>query len=352
MIKSKQLAVCAETKNNNFDFIRLMAAIAVIFSHSYPLTGKTYEPLAVFSHGLTTFGGLAVSCFFIISGFLITRSYCQRHDLLVYLRARVLRIFPALIIAVLFAALIVGPIVTSLSLKAYFTNHETYTYIFYNSILYPIYALPGVFLHNSYPTAVNGSLWTLPIEFSMYLMVAFLGITRLLKKSLLASILLTTLFFIFTLHYLPTVVSADPKLRALLYPAIIPEGCFILGAIAYLCRKVITLNLFTAIALVISCFIFSHTFLYSTMFYITLTYGILLLTYQQKIHFNRLTRYGDFSYGVYIYAFPVQQTLMHFFHLSNPFMLFLCALPITLLLAMTSWFWIEKKALALKKVRQ
>lgn len=344
----KTLALFADSKNNNFDFMRLIAAILVIFSHSYPLTGKTYEPLAAFSNGLVTFGGIAVACFFVISGFLITRSYCQRHDLLNYMRARVLRIFPALIVAVLFAALLIGPMVTIFPLMTYFKAHELYLYIWRNSILQPMYVLPGVFLNNTYPAAVNGSLWTLPLEFSMYLIVAGFGIVKLLKKPFLSSVLVVVGFFILVVidyskgHLFitnPVLVDASAA----------PVGCFVLGMIAYLCRSKIILHPAIAVVFILLCVFIPRSLLFQIVFYSTFAYCILLFAYQQKIHFHGLTKHGDISYGVYIYAFIVQQTLEHYFHITKPWVLFLSALPITVFLAILSWHFIEKKALTFKK---
>lgn len=190
-------------RDNNFDFLRFLAAALVIFSHSFALTAMPYEPYAWLS-GYATFGMLAVNIFFILSGFLITKSWLDNPKILIFLKKRILRIMPGLFVAVVFTILVIGPLVTTLSFKEYLFNPMTKQY-FNNALLSVSFFLPGVFADNLYKGAVNGSLWTLPIEFRLYMAVLALGVFRLLgKKSfiLLAGVAL----FIFTVinTYQPT----------------------------------------------------------------------------------------------------------------------------------------------------
>ena len=152
------------TRKNNFDIIRFLASLMVVWFHSYPLTlgitGGT-DQLAFLTGGQVTFGGLAVMIFFIISGFLITMSYDRSNDLTKFTKARILRIFPGVIFVVLLSTFVLGPLVTNIELKEYLTNFQTYKYLLAMSLYKMQYALPGVFETNVYQISVNGSLWTL-----------------------------------------------------------------------------------------------------------------------------------------------------------------------------------------------
>lgn len=166
---------------NNFDVLRYFAAVLVIYSHSYPLTGKSIEPLALLSKGQWTFGGVAVAIFFVISGFLVSNSF-ERSTVLQYTVNRFLRIFPGLFMAVLLSVFVLGPLFTSLEISEYFSNNLTYSYLNNSLLLSVQYVLPGMFETNLYPNAVNGSIWTIPYEILGYILVAIIGYYGLLKK--------------------------------------------------------------------------------------------------------------------------------------------------------------------------
>jgi peptidoglycan/LPS O-acetylase OafA/YrhL len=150
-------------KSNNFDAIRFFAASAVIFSHSYPVTANNNkEILILLSKDQISLGGLAVAVFFTVSGFLICDSWEKSKSLVTFLKSRILRIFPGLFFALLITAFLLGPLVTTLPLKAYFSNIQTYMYmqsIFLHNTNQ--YYLPGVFVLNIYnpiTKLINASL--------------------------------------------------------------------------------------------------------------------------------------------------------------------------------------------------
>ncbi|MFC7556650.1 acyltransferase family protein [Pseudoroseomonas wenyumeiae] len=119
LISAISLEEAMTSKENNFDAIRLAAALLVLFSHSYPLTGSGADPIATNLGGYDTGGGIAVSMFFVLSGFLVYRS-AERHDAGVYLRSRVLRIVPGLAVCLILSAFVLGPVFTNLSATQYF----------------------------------------------------------------------------------------------------------------------------------------------------------------------------------------------------------------------------------------
>jgi len=172
------------SRNNNFDAIRLFAAALVLFSHSYPLSGNPQEWFIV-NWGIETGGGIGVSIFFVLSGFLVCRSLIYSKNILRYIGARSLRIFPGFVVVILLSVFLLGPLVTGYSTEEYFSNDLIELYL-KNIWLFPIYYfLPGVFEGNP-STAVNGSLWTLPVEVAMYLTLLAIFVLFKLKKKVLA----------------------------------------------------------------------------------------------------------------------------------------------------------------------
>ena len=159
MTTPKSLAQCVCGKQNNLDLFRFIAALLVIFSHAYPIClGSTgLDPLERFTSEQLSFGGLAVSVFFVYGGFLIAHSADRSKTARHYFVSRCLRIFPALWFAVFTLAFIIGPLFSSLSTSAYFQSSDTYLYLL-NGVLILRHPLPGVFTHNVYNAPVNGAL--------------------------------------------------------------------------------------------------------------------------------------------------------------------------------------------------
>lgn len=337
MLKGRNLDELMNERKNNFDIIRFIAATLVIFSHAYPLTNNPgIEPFGVISNGLMSFGGLAVKIFFVISGFLITQSFDRSKDVVSYAKARILRIFPALIVVVLLSVFVLGPIFTTVSLKNYFSDPQTFNY-FKTLTLYKMeYYLPGVFQFTP-NKAINGSLWTLWYEFFFYIVVGVLGVTRLLnKKMVIGGFILATILFHLG--------------RGNFYTDLFRY--FGAGMLFYLFRKNIIHNGWLALLsfIVLALTIKTHYFNYTLTIFGT--YIIFYLSFHRNLKFYGFGKYGDFSYGIYIYAFPIQEMIVYLCHNRfSPLENFLIAFPITLVFAIASWHIIEKNALKLKKKR-
>ena len=161
--------------SNNITPLRLAAAWVVLLNHSFALYDNSKD-LFVYYLGFWGMGSIAMSIFFIISGYLLTASWKKQYGLKRFLANRALRIFPALIIITLFCVFVLGPAMTTLPLKQYFTMHETWMYLSNMFGFWIEYNLPGLFQDNPYPVVVNGSLWTLPVELAMYLLLEILGL--------------------------------------------------------------------------------------------------------------------------------------------------------------------------------
>lgn len=340
-------------RKNNFDIIRLVASWLVVFSHSFPLLfgDESLEPLKKVTRGQLTFGSLAVAIFFILSGFLITMSFDRSKNYGVYFKARFLRIFPALLVVLVITVFLLGPITTSLSLREYFTKIATYLYIPRNlTLLLRQRGLPGVFENNIYPTEINGALWTLWYEVLFYVLVAFLGrLKRITKKDL------TTLFLILMPINIVMQVMNDyigfPNGLGLsfLYNHVYLFCYFLSGMIIYIYKDKLILNMKFAWISSIILVIFGMTGLLKCALPIFGTYLLFYVSLYTKQRLSNLTKMGDFSYGMYIYGFPIQQTITYFTHGKIRFLSNLIIVTVvTLIFAFLSWNIIEKKALRLK----
>lgn len=330
-------------RDNNFDFLRFFAASMVVFGHSYGLSGQAdREPLRLFS-GSYDSADIAVHIFFVMSGFLIAGSWLNSRSVLDFAAKRALRILPALIVSVLLAVLLVGPLATALPLGDYFAAPGTLAYLS-NAALITEFRLPGVFASNPFPDTVNGSLWTLPYEVLMYATVVTLGLLKAFGRNMaLISLLLmvVTHFWLIPLYE----VQSD-----LLYKATRLGAFFYAGVAFYLYRQRILWSWKLATLMVVANLIFVRSDQWEFVHVLTLPY---LTLYLAQLRIPRLAGFGkagDFSYGLYIFSFPLQQLLMHWTdgQLSLvPFMLL--SFAGSLLLAVLSWHLIEAPALRLKR---
>jgi peptidoglycan/LPS O-acetylase OafA/YrhL len=332
----RYLSEVSDSRENNYDLIRFICASLVIFSHSF-LSGST-EPLGYISKGFIDFGNLAVRVFFVISGFLVTQSFLRRRHLFSFLEARCLRIFPGLIVAVIFS-IVVAASVSTLGISTFFHRREVYSFFLHNvSLIHIRFTLPGVFENNP-NKGVNGALWTLPTEFQMYLLVAFTGLLGILSKRPLANLGILVLALI-TFH------SDNGYMQVGAYPEILIFS-FAVGAALFLNRKEIPLSLPLAITLSIATISLKQFSCFGILFQIILAYWVFVIAYHPKLKFHHFAKYGDFSYGLYVYGWPIEQ-LASMSPDRTQWKTFLIAYPVSLLLAFLSWHLIEKRAITLK----
>ncbi|SCW85391.1 Peptidoglycan/LPS O-acetylase OafA/YrhL, contains acyltransferase and SGNH-hydrolase domains [Paenibacillus tianmuensis] len=351
-MNDRTIGQLANGRNNNLDLIRFIAAAMVIYSHSFPLGSgdNSREIIFLLSNGKWDAGALAVAIFFVISGFLITQSYERSRNLSNYFKARFFRIFPGLAAVLLFSVFVIGPSFTNLTLKQYFSHPQTYEYL-KSFLLFPLkWNLPGVFESNVYKGAVNGALWTIPFEVICYLIVVFFGIIGFLRYK---KIVLLLFFVCFYYHLFSSNISLGVTyIFGLEIKKMIELFCyFFAGMLIYLYRSYIPLTKSIAmICMVVLGFalLFGGVKEYFVFFG---SYLIFYFGYNQKINLSSFSKNGDFSYGLYIYAFPVQQSVTYLFggQMTAEYN-FIISFVVTLILAVLSWHLIEKYALKLKKV--
>ncbi len=342
-------AIAGDRHDNNFDFFRLMAAIFVVFYHSFALTGREQYNF---------FALMGVSVFFIVSGYFITLSWCRHPSFAAFAWNRFLRLVPALTLVIAFTILVIGPLATELPLADYLTSGKTWLYALNIPLLSPVFKLPDVFVHNAYPFEANGSIWTLQLEARMYVAVVLLGVMGLpgRKRHVLLMTCVAALVFLtyYDIGVRPQVLAGLIRLPFLLMPMLdyrLPmfySLLFMAGSLLYLYRDVIVYRPSVLATMGLLWVLSSYTQYFYTATICCLPYIVTYLGFAKLPVIKRITGHGDLSYGLYIFAFPVQQAIVHFFPTVGPWHLFGLSLPITLVLAALSWNLVESKALRLK----
>ena len=337
-----RLADLTQGRDNNFNLIRFLSAAAVIFFHSYALTNRfTDEPLWRLAPELNL-GSLGVKAFFLVSGFLVTRSWIEHGRLVPFAAARALRIYPALVCATL-VTIALAAWSSAVPIAAFLAHPQTHNYAWRAATAFQIsYLLPGAFVTNPYPDAVNGSLWTLPVEIRLYVAVAASGLVGpLARRRVLAAAVIA----------LVALFAAKPEWFPLArYGAVTRELAllFALGSLAYVWRDRIPLSASAALAAIAVVAWNPAGLTRGPLFQPLLAYVLLVAAYHPRLVWSPFNRIGDYSYGLYIYAFPIQQTLAWRIPGIEPIALFATSFPLTLAVAGISWHMVEKPALGLK----
>ncbi len=344
---SPRLASILQPENNSFSVLRFMLAMAVLVSHTIFLaTGQhTAEPLV----GLTGYslGQYAVQGFFILSGILVTQSLMSRRDLMDYVRARALRVFPALFVCVLVTAFVAGPAFSFFGLPGYFLSAAVPNYVFQTLSLSTGSAmLPGVFALNPVGGAINQSLWTLKYEVACYLMLGGLAaIAWRLKANRTVTGIALAVWAALMLMVRPSLSHAASFPELLTYFSLF----FGTGVAAYLLRDYVRIA-WQPLPVLAGGFVLAWgTDLAEIMSAIFLGYGLLWLATERFGGLRAFTNRHDYSYGVYIYSFPVTQAVLQVWPGVNIVSLLAATIAITMILAFLSWELIERPALWLAR---
>lgn len=349
-----RLEAAANERRNNFDVLRLAAATLVLVSHSFVVVGAA-EP-HVGHWPLGTFG---VEIFFAISGFLVAKSWFAQPRLRAFAVKRGLRIVPALAVTVFALAFVVGPAVSELSVGDYFRSSATYAYPVDNlaatasgdAVRDVAHDLPGVFA-SAPDGSPDKSLWTLPIEVRAYLVLALLGALGIIVGGLPLMLL-----GFFALSIAPESITSTAGIGTALEFLRGADGeaahltaIFAFSALMYRYRARIALRADVAALAAVALVASLGTPAERPVLLVAIPYLSLFLAYRSWGGLRRLTAHGDVSYGLYLFAFPVQQLIVHVWgdSLPAPLLVALIAFPITYLLALCSWHGVEKRALRLK----
>ena len=338
-----------KNKQNNFGFLRLLFAIAVIFSHApEAIDGNRNRELMVSIFGTMSLGDLSVCCFFLISGYLILMSYQNSFSFKSYITKRVLRIYPGFILASLFCIFIVVPVSLGIQ-KLLIFDAWFWLKSFLNLPLLNAPWVEGVF--NTPKPFLNGPMWTIKYEFICYLVLPFVSyfFKNNLKRYVCLFLLSITFFYLSSLlsirYYIPSPIYLDTADFLRLFSA------YLMGNIFYLYREKIhyetKYTLFSILALLTLLFSkqFAHIALIIFGAYLLFNFA---LNYKNEF-LSKIGSKTDLSYGIYLYAWPIQNLIIQNNPTINPLTLSLLVLIIAAALAFISWTFVEKPFMQLKK---
>ena len=321
---------------NGFDTIRIFAATAVLVSHAFALTGFI-EPFEQTTGGMTL-GNVAVAVFFVISGYLIAASF-ERSSPAGFLEKRARRIMPGLAVAIVLSVLVLGPLVTTLPIGSYFRSHETWRYL-QGIVFLNRYNLPGVFTDHP-NTAVNGSLWTLTFEVGCYMLAMILMAMRRWRLWAVAAVWLLCL--------VAAQVLAGNQNGVWFYIARMLDlfRYFGAGMMVYLCRDRLPIHSGAAMLALMGTVAAAYTPFFCAALATLGAYALMVFAFCCPGWFRELSAKGDISYGVYIYAFPIQQLLVPWCrHTAVPWAWNIAlSLPLVMAAGLLSWVLVERPML-------
>ncbi|WP_078294517.1 acyltransferase [Mycobacterium sp. D16R24] len=321
--------------HNALTMWRLVLAIGVILYHSWPLTGRQID----YAPAVRLLSNIFADGFFVISGFLITAAWMRRPYLKEYWASRILRIFPGLWVCLLVVAFVIAPIAAKIQHSTVSFSSEL-AYVVNNALLNVAYFdIDGTPTDVPYPGVWNGSIWTLFFVLLCDVMVSVLGIVGLLKRRwVIPTLFVVAIIWAAYVSYTPPLYSW-PQVLARFFVV------FLAGAMLYQYQDQVPAR-WSLVALSVAIVAASgFTQNYRVIGALPLAYAV--IASGALIRKTRLR--NDLSYGVYIYAFPIQQLLAGLgLARLNPFLFFLLATAATLPLAALSWFVVEKRAMALK----
>ena len=291
-----------QQKSTNIEFFRFIAALGVLAAHAHVLSDGSSDWL----YHLTgvTWGGLAVCYFFFVSGLYVSKSLIKCRKGSRYFAARIKRLIPPLAVVVFVTVLILGPCITILEPGEYFRNTATWKYLA-NICLIPVHTLPGVFVSGNLSSTVNGSLWTLPLEFLCYVILFVMYKLGLMRKERRA-IWGTGIAVVSILSYWTGSRMSSSVILSAAQAVIL----FFMGAFYYLIKDDLIISRRVGVAAVFGWVVVSWlklSFFGNVLFLPVIITVFLIGTKQMK---SRLSDLGKLSYAIYLTAFLVQQMMI------------------------------------------
>lgn len=339
--------VMAAGRATGFDYLRLVLATGVLFTHSVDVSYGPAFANAFESGPIRPVIALILPMFFALSGFLVAGSLERCRSLVSFMGLRVIRLAPALVFETVLAALILGPLLTSLPLATYFSDELLARY-FLNILGHIQYVLPGLFEDNPWARTVNAQLWTLPYELVCYTALATLALFGVHRHRRTFALVVVAANLILIARAVANAASTGWSLQPVAEGPVLVLA-FLYGVTAYLYRDRIrrSARLGVASALLTLALLIHPATDYLVPLpatYLTVWLGLM------RPRPSALTQHGDYSYGVFLFGFPIQQAVTQ---LAGPsfqewYWNIAAALPLTILFAMISWHAVEKPSLALR----
>ncbi len=333
------------THFNNFNLVRLVGAFLVIFTHSYGVLDKGLEqPIINLHETQLILGNLGLYAFFTISGFLIYKSLINSPTYLNFLWKRFLRIVPGLAVVNL-ACIVLGLFITKLSATQYLSDTNTWSYFLINtSLISNQYHLPGVF--TTLPdTSVNSSIWSILLEVKFYIALMFAQMSGILKNRWLVLLGFAAMqiagFYLLFNNISISFINTDVYLTF---------GSYFIAGVLFACfPQLLKINWLIPFAILLTAFIFQSVF---SQLLLTLSFPYFILKAGLSKPLFGIHK-ADYSYGFYVYAFPIQQTLIFIFGLGIPvFAHIILSSALALGFGVISWYYIEKPFLKKKDALQ
>jgi peptidoglycan/LPS O-acetylase OafA/YrhL len=337
--------IAGGNRTSGFDYLRILLSVSIICWHSISTSYGSQFELTIWRSPLGVLMHFTLPMFFVLSGFLVAASLDRCDTLISFFGLRILRIVPALAVEITLSALVLGPILTTKDLQSYFTSQEFFVY-FLNMVGYIHYYLPGVFLANIVPRTVNAQLWTIPFELQCYLALGALSVVGIVNKK--GGILLVTVIAAQGVWVLHALKQGDDGSSGGASGAVLVL-CFLVGLLIHIYRDKIRLSKtmfvsMVALALLLSSLPHGSSYLAFPVGYITVFLGLL------NPSKPKFLAAGDYSYGLYLYGFPIQQAFsslgpaMHHWWIN-----IIASLPCALGVAVLSWHFVERPALGLRR---
>lgn len=330
-------------RDNNYNLLRLTAALTIAFYHCYfmvmgdKFTEEQYSALYATSQ-------IVLNFFFIASGFLIAQSFVRKKDLVTYVTARFLRLVPGLFVLSFLVCFVMGPLVTKVSLTDYFLSFDVLAYVPLTTAMDPDRVLPGVFVNNPNANELVTAIWTLRYEVICYIALAVLGLIGSLgQKRNFAVIFAAIILGYAAISYL-TSLRDMAGINHMLHFGL----SFIVGTAFFVFREHIPLHWSIGCVLILLS-VMLHQFVSwnvsEPLMILASAYTVFWLAYIPAGRIRSYNNLGDYSYGVYIYHYPVEQILVQYLEGFTPLSLYIFALPIIFICACLSWVFIEKPSI-------
>lgn len=324
----------------------MFGALLVIYGHSSPLVGT--GDLFPANWAVQPEKGVLMG-FFAMSGFQIAESWMRDPHPLRFAAKRVLRLWPPMLVVVLVSALVIGPLVTDLPTGAYFSDPATWGYILRNAgMLTLVHVLPGVFVHNPWPIAVNGSLWTLPMELLAYaglFVLLLMGAATRRRRWLIVAAAMGMVIWDRYLDHTPGVESAGSWLSIPVESFVAFVTAFGIGVI--LCVYRIPLSPTAALVGLAVLFLSPNSEAASFWMRFAVSYAVILVAHYWPARLKVPSLWVNGSYGVYVWGFPIQQ-LLALAGIRNQFLMLACAAPLAYVMGTLSWKFVEEPTMRLR----
>lgn len=342
------MAFTSTSHRNNFGLLRLIFAMSVLVSHSIELVdgGRSREPLT-YVFGTLSLGELGVDGFFLVSGYLIAQSFENSVSVFSYLWKRVLRIYPAFVIAFVLSVIVVGPL-SGADMNA--LRGTGWVKQIVQMMFLGVPLLPNAFADLHYPS-LNGAMWTIPYEFACYLIIGIIGLLGALRSRwIIGSAMIGLLLLSAFVHVGNDIFTLPSNFAGSSSDAIRFASLFVSGTAFYVFRNSISYrnDLATVATIAFIASLFNHT---TAELAVRTLGGYLIFWFaflKDATRLNRINNEIDISYGTYLYAWPIQSLLIKFVPGITPLSVIILTTFSAAALAYLSWRLIEKPSLSLR----